>query len=564
MLSALFDHVVSKIEKQGVQNVRALLAVPTDPTHGDLALPCFALAKARRLAPSAVANDIALALEPDEIIASAVAQGPYVNILLHAAVFAQAAIASAGLAIKKPASTAPVMVEYFHANTHKAVHIGHIRIISLGESLCRLLEATGQSVIRVNYQGDIGPHVAKALWALLQLGKDWRAQVPPTRRAVWLANLYVAGNMASATNETVAQAIREINKKIYTGDTELVALWQETRQWCLHEFIEIYERWGVKYDRLYFESEVESAGKQLADDLLRKGVLEKSQGAIIANLEDEHLNVVVVITADGTPLYSAKDLALAELKIKEYPTLVRSLHVVGHEQELYFKQLLAIFKRGQFALANVSEHVVTALVRLAEGKMSSRAGNVIMYVDLFDRLINLASTETRTRHTNWDDATITKKAEVIALAGLKFFLLKSEPNREIVFDAKEVLRFDGDTGVYLLYTYARCRSLERKAGELAGVVQFDTLREAEERVLIRILAQYADVVTRAANERKPSLLAAYLLDCAHAFNAFYHKHPVISADTDTVATSRLVLVGAVRQTMQAGLKLLGIATVEEM
>ncbi len=572
-------HINGILEEQGIEGARELLVIPQEVGRGDIALPCFVLAKTKQVAPNMVAAEIAGTIKPDAVIARVEAVGPFVNFFFKDEVLAKMALENAGQ-VMAPEKTnhAPVMVEFFHANTHKAVHLGHLRNISLGESLCRLLEAVGEKVVRANYQGDIGPHVAKCLWALKKFGE----KIPSDRKSAWLASLYVRGNTASEADENAKQEIREVNKKIYAHDASWEKLYQETRQWCLEDFQEIYKNWGVKYDRFFFESEVEEAGKKLAEQLLERGVLEKSQGAIIANLELEGLPVIVVITGDGTPLYAAKDLALAELKHKEYPELARSLHLVGHEQELYFKQLLAIFKRGKFALAEISEHAVYALVRLPEGKMSSRSGNVVTYFDIMDKLVALATEEATKRHAEWSEELVAKTSLVVALAGLKFSLLKSEPNKEIVFDEKAALQFEGDTGPYLLYSYARCRSIQRRAGPAASAPQLRRLalwlrlligvpapaspasfKEPAERALLRHLLQFSDKVNAAAAERRPSTLAAYLLETAQLFNTFYHQHKVLEAPPE-IRTARLQLVYAVAKTLHEGLRLLGIETVEEI
>src|SRR3989338_2170318 len=229
------------------------------------------------------------------------------------------------------------MVEYFHANTHKGVYIGHVRNICLGESLCRMLEFSGSKVVRVNYQGDIGPHVAKCLWGILNLKE--KVGVPPQQnRLRWLGNVYVEANKLIEGNEQLEAETKQLLLRIYSGDKELNKLWKETRQWCLDEFNDMYRDFGVNYNEFYFESEVEFEARKISQQLLKDGVAKESDGAIIMDLKPYMLGVFILLTKDGTALYSSKDIALARKKISKYK-LDRFVHVVGREQELHFKQL---------------------------------------------------------------------------------------------------------------------------------------------------------------------------------------------------------------------------------
>lgn len=565
-MDRIFEYLTHRLSTLGVAPELIDFEPTPRPELGDIAVPCFLFAKEMKRPPAEIARGLAAGFTPDDILTHVEAIGPYLNFTLAPAVWNAAAIKGVRSGVTRKRGD-QIIVEFFHANTHKAVHIGHLRNLCLGSAIANLLEADGYEVVRVNYQGDIGPHVAKCLWALQKSGqKQPPFGLPPS---LWLAQLYVEGHRQFEDDPKVAAEIREVNKKIYAGDPVLRRLWEETRAWCLEDFEILYHRFGVRFDRLYFESEVEERAQSLARELLERGVLCESQGAIIADLTDAGLDVLVIITGDGTPLYGAKDLALAELKTREYPKAHRSLHVVGHEQEFYFKQLLEIFKRGKFTLGDKSEHLVYALVRLPEGKMSSRGGTVVTYYDVWEKLFERALAEVEVRHGGrnepvWDEKKRLHTAERIALAALRIGMLRSESNREIVFDWDEAMRLEGDTGPYLLYTYARIQSIFRKAGERDPRANLALLTSPEECLVIRSLAAFPRAISVATTARKPNLLVTALFDVAHAFNEFYHAQRVLEAESAELKKSRLMLCNAVAQTLERGLGLLGIEVVEEM
>lgn len=588
-----------------VSHDQVKLEIPPSSDLGDFAIATFSLAKVCAKSPQMIAGGVAAALSGDDVIASAVAVGPYINVALTDA--------SRGLAIgavqeflSKPTKREKdtTLIEYFHANTHKAVHIGHVRNFTMGEAIARLLEWSGKNVVRVNYQGDIGPHVAKCIWGfmrlcgggegdprgmsdagipdeLARLASDVRCRRAGEGQGAWLSRVYSAAHHASEHSEEIAAEIKDINKKLYDGDPELVKVWKLTREWCLADFERMYQEFGVKFDRLYFESEVEKRGLELVRELVKKGVAKESQGALIMDFSDTDLGVLVLVTGVGIALYGAKEVALAELKTKEYKNIAKSLHLVGEEQTLYFKQILETLKRMQSPLAHKSEHIVYGLVRLPEGKMSSREGTVVLYDDLFNELVHLSREETHSRHTEWDEKRVDTVARAIALAAIKFEMLKADGRKTIIFDTKRAIDLHGDTGPYLLYTFARINSILRRVKESPprsewertspplskggrGGVNWSLINTSEERAVLSLLMRTGDVVSQAAVEYRPSLLLHHLLDLVKTFNTFYHEHRVLEAETPALRDARLMLVRTVGEQLTVGLGFLGISTLDEM
>ncbi|MBI2141035.1 arginine--tRNA ligase [Candidatus Woesearchaeota archaeon] len=575
-----FREAIADLLKPGIgveaAEIDSKIEVPADDSLGDYAFPCFSLAKAMKKSPAAIAMEIAAAIGNDAakslLIDRVQPAGPYVNFFVNKKELAAAVIGEANKSRdsygsgKKTGKTA--MVEYFHANTHKAVHIGHVRNICLGESLCRILEFSGNKVVRVNYQGDIGPHVSKCLWGILNL-KDKIGSPPQQNRLRWLGNVYVEANKLIEGNEQLEGETKQLLLRIYEGDKDLNKLWKETRQWCLDEFNEMYRDFGVKYNELYFESDMEFEARKISRQLLKDGIARESDGAIIMNLKPYKLGVFVLLTKDGTALYSSKDIALARKKMSKY-ALDRSIHVVGREQELHFKQLfktLELIGSREKEFAAKSYHLIYGLVMLPTGKMSSRAGSVVFYDDLRDELLSLASAEVKKRHSDWNESQIAAAAKKIAFAALKFGMINRDNDKELVFDWEQAMKLEGETGPYVQYAYARICSIFRKYGKSLpqpDKIDYSQLATtAAEIKVIKLIREFPTVVAAAAAQLKPALLSRYLLDLAQSFSNFYNDCPILTAE-DNAREARLLLCSAVKQVLENGLKLLAIDVLEEM
>jgi len=442
-----------------------------------------------------------------------------------------------------------LMFEFAHPNTHKAFHIGHLRNITTGETLSRLHEMSGAKVIRVNYQGDVGLHIAKALWGIKNIGfsdpKDVR------KRAEFLGKAYSTGATAYEKDEETKEEIHAINEKIYDkSDIELNKLYTETRKWSLDYFDEIYERVYSKFDRFYFESECAESGKKIALDALKKGILEKSEGAIIFRGSKYGLHDRVFVTGKGVPTYEGKDMGLAKLQFSEYnPDLL--IHTVGPEQTDYFK---VIFKALEFIMPEIKGrelHIPYGWVRLREGKMSSRSGNVILGEDILNEAKENIIKNYKTKG---------EIAEQVAVAAVKYSFLKTGLNQDIAFDLNESISLEGNSGPYLQYTYARSQSVLSKSKKSAKFKTPDTLEE-EELVILRKLSQFQEIIIDATKNYSPNVLCTYLYDLASKFNTFYNKHKIIGSENEDF---RILLTFGVGQVLKNGLNLLGIDSPERM
>lgn len=525
----------------------------------------FLVAKTKNQNPVEVAKNLATKIN-HKYLEKAEAKGPYINLFLNNKLY----IGSIKKMLKEKEkygrskkTNKNYMVEYFHANTHKGVHVGHIRNISLGESLCKILEFAGNKVIRVNFQGDIGPHVAKCLWGFINLHHQ---KEPKTHKGTWLGKVYAEASMQIKDHPELEEQVQDINLKLYSKDKEMTKIWERTRQWCLDDFEEFYKEFGVKFDELYFESQSETIGKKMVYELLEKGVVKKDNGAIIIDLKDDGLGVFVLLTKEGYPLYSTKDLGLAKLKFDKYK-IDKSIHVVGREQELHFKQLFKLFEKMGFEkAAKTSYHLIYGLVMLPEGKMSSREGTMILYQDLNEKLLETSNEEVKKRHKDWEEKEMKKVANTIAMGALKFSMIRREPNKELVFDWNEALKLEGDTGPYIQYAVVRALGILRKAKEMKEKPKLSVGHSfnSQEKDLVNKLNQSQDIIQKSSRDLAPHLVANYLLEVANLFNKFYDASSVLNADSTNVLRTRLALVQATNYVLKTGLSLLGISCPERM
>lgn len=515
-----------------------------------------------------------------------------------------------------------IIVEFAHPNTHKAFHIGHLRNITTGECMVRLFESQGHTVIRANYQGDVGLHIAKCLYGILNFQfpifnlqtLDEIRKLSVSKKVEFLGKVYAAGSKAYDESDEAKKQIGEINKQIYAKDEAIYGLYQETRQWSLDYFETIYKRVGTVYDRYYFESEAYEPGKITVLEGLKKGIFQESDKAIIFPGDKFGLHKRVFITGEGNPTYEAKDMGLAPLQFGEYhPDLI--VHCVGPEQASYFQVVFEALSQLYPQLRGREYHLIYGWVRLKEGKMSSRSGNVILGEWLLDEakkeIKNILETST-TKDIEIDISDISEKA---AVAAVKYAFLKTSLNSETVFDLKESVNLNGDSGVYLLYTYARCKSVLRKAHDLqnpksqipnpkqgsnsnnqnpkdvenwilANLLEGGRPKamtpsrwfaiNPEEHSVSRLLLQFPDIVKEATENLAPNLLCKHLFELAQAYNLFYQKNQILpknisdlgdlsnSSDLMIKTQLRLALTAATAQVLRNGLYLLGIATVERM
>ena len=554
-------------------HVHALIETPPNPEMGDYAFPCFTLAKQFRKAPPLIAQELERALGEEQAQhpewESVQALGPYLNVSIRTEALAQAVLPEvwSGAYFQQPSQVQRerVMIEFSQPNTHKGFHVGHLRNVSLGDSLVRIFRYNGYDVVGANYIGDVGTHIAKCLWAYRQT-----EQMPPeTGRGEWLGDLYTEATLKleDAPPEQAKQYQQEIGQiltELEAGEPTITELWDKTRQWSMEEFDEIYRWLDVHFDRVFYESEVDEEGKQMVLAGAEAGPFVHSEGAIGIDLEPEGLGFFLLLKSDGNTLYSTKDLALAKRKFEEFG-VERSIYVVGMEQTLHFKQVFATLQRMGYTQAEKCFHLPYALVTLPSGKMSSRAGNVILFSQLREQMMRfLKSGPLQDRVQEWPESEVTATAHQVAVAAIKYGMLSQDPNKQITFSMEDWLRAEGDTGVYLTYAYVRIRSIGRQVGPASAEADLSPLQHPNEKRLLRHMLDFNQVVWSAGEQFKPSLIAHALFELAKDFSRAYNTCPVKQAETAALRDARLLLFHGVAETLKQGLGLLGITTPERM
>lgn len=462
-----------------------------------------------------------------------------------------------------------VMFEFSQPNTHKAFHVGHLRNVILGDAICRIFEAAGYDVIRANYIGDIGLHVIKWLW---NYQKYHAGEEPGEDKTRWMGDLYAEAVRRLDQNPELEIEVRQLFNRWDKRDPEVVALWEKTRQWSIEGFEQIYQTLGVRFDHVYFESEVEEPGKELVDELIERGIAidERPDGPVIIRIDDilglkkEKYRVLVILRSDGTSLYATKDLPLAIKKFEQF-NLDRSVYVIDVRQSLYLQQIFKTLEIMGYEWAKNCVHLAYEIVNLPGNvTMSSRDGTVVLLEDLIREAVQRATQVVEEKNPELPDGIKAKVARQVALGAIKYPMLARENNKIVTFDWQSALDFNGHAAPYIQYAHVRANSILRRAGvsTLEPVTPTHELTN-EEIELIDLISRVPAEVQRAAEEYKTLQITNLAYDLAKAFNDFYNACPVINAEPN-IRDFRLSLVGAARQALANLLYLLGIDAPEVM
>lgn len=521
-----------------------------DFAHGDYASNvALAYAKQLKTHPRSLAEKLAAAARSAEGVARVEVAGPgFINFTLAPAVFAgTAAAANSGWGKNETLAKRVVLMEYTSPNLFKPLHIGNLIGNIIGESVSRLFEFSGADVKRINYPSDIGLPVAKCVWGLMKTGGD-----PHDINA--LGEAYRVGNAAYEAD--AKEEIDAINKALYEdSDPKLTTLREAGIDTSRKHLDALCEKLGTTFDYVFFESDTGPIGKRIVEE--HPAVFEKSDGATVYKGEKVGLHTRVFVNSAGLPTYEAKDLGNFELKRTQYPEWQRSYIVVGNEQKEYLKVVFAAIREVfPEAKEKTLEHIANGFLTLTTGKMSSREGNVITGESLIGELEEVAkqhAADSRAEDTN-------KLAEEVAVAALKFQILKGGTSKDIVFDKERALSVEGDSGPYLQYTHARCHAIMEKAAEAKVKVEYDATQPPSE--LVRLIYRFPEIVLRAQEELEPHILANYLITVASAFNSWYAKEQIL--DGTDAAAHKVALTDITKWTLRNGLWLLGISAPEKV
>ena len=535
------------------------LIYPPDTNWGDFCLPIFELAKEKKIAPQIIADELKRKIDQDKkltsILSKVEATGAYLNFFVNSEYLANRVLndiikQKKRYGINNNGKNKVVVFEFSNVNTHKNFHIGHLRNLCFGESMTNIFKTNGYQSYPVSYINDFGIHVAKAIWSYKQgYSKD-------------LNKCYAQTVKEIEKNSEIMKEVGVIMSDIEKHQGENYALWKETRRISLKAIDDIYKKNKIKFKKVYYESKVINNGLKIVKKLIDKKILILSQGAVIADLEKYGLNVLPIIRSDGTALYPVADLALTEIKAQDFKNLSNSYVVVDIRQGLYFKQLSKILELADYK--QKLNHLPYEFVTLPEGMMSSRSGNAVPYIDLYNEILECLKKETRKRHGEWSDKKIDKNCSELAVAILKFEMLKISPQKIIIFNINEAIKFDGFSAIYVLYGLVRIKSIIRKAKfKNSGKFRFDLLTDKREKELILYLAKYPEIIIRTEKKQDQSEIAKYLFELLKLFNDYYQQVRILQSEVD-IKKSRLFLLSSILVVVENALDILGIKSLSEI
>lgn len=488
---------------------------------------------------------------------------------------------------KQATADAPfVMVEYSSPNTNKPLHLGHVRNNLLGYSIARILEASGNRVFKTNIVNDRGIHICKSMLAWQRWGNGATPESTGKKGDHLIGDFYVLFDKhykaeltalmnegktkeeAEAASPLMADA-RAMLRRWEDGDEEIRSLWSTMNSWVYAGFDETYKRMGVSFDEIYYESETYLLGKEEVLRGLKEGkFVQDPDGSVWADFTDEGLDRKILLRSDGTSVYITQDIGTAKMRFDKHP-IDKMVYVVGNEQEYHFKVLSLLLDRLGYAFGKGLVHFSYGMVELPDGKMKSREGTVVDADDLMDEMVATARAiaEEQGKGKDMPAEEAAEVARRVGLGSLKYFILKVDPRKNMTFNPKESIDFNGNTGSFIQYTYARIRSLLRKAEEL-GIALPATFAgltiSTKEQELIAKVAEYADVVEEAARTYSPAVIANYVYDLVKEYNQFYHEFSILKEENEELRAFRLALSDVVARTIASGFSLLGIEMPERM
>jgi arginyl-tRNA synthetase len=447
-----------------------------------------------------------------------------------------------------------IMVEYTDPNPFKIFHIGHLMTNAIGESISRIIENSGAKTIRACYQGDVGMHVAKTVWAILK-NNNYTPDIK------YLGDMYALGAKEYEENENAKKEITEINKKIFDrSDKEINKVYDAGRKLSLEYFDGIYEKLGTSFNNFFFESEVSDDGIKIVNKFLEKGIFEKSEGATIFPGEKYGEHTRVFINSHGLPTYEAKEMGLTLKKFEIYPNLHQSIVVSANEINAYFKVIIAAMKNIDTTIASKMKHIGHGILRPSTGKMSSRKGNVVSATDLIQEFKDLVDEKMKDRDFPKEEKE--KISEMIAIAGIKYMILRQAPGGDVIYDPHKAISFEGDSGPYLQYATVRAKTVLKKASDMGINKDIKYIPESAT-VFEKKLLRFPEILERARHEYAPQFITSYLTDLAGEFNSYYANNQIIDKDNKESAY-RVALTKAFVDVMVNGLWILGIKVPERM
>ena len=581
-----------------------VLQVPPKPEMGDLAFPLFAYAKAFSKAPNVLAQELSARInaisedpnanKPD---GEAFALGPYMNVRVNmdsvvSQMYGKIKAGGASYGHSNLLGTKKVMIEFSCPNTNKPLHLGHVRNDCIGQSMSQILKACGADVMKVNLINNRGVHICKSMLAYQKFGNGETPESSGIKGDHLVGNYYVrfaeweahelekdtAANIAKGMSEEEAKALAKkengpdmeaqaMLRKWEQGDQQVMELWRLMNGWTLDGVAKTYERTGISFDKYYYESDTYKLGKDKVLEGLERGIFQKADdGSVYIDNSDIGLDRKILLRRDGTSIYITQDIGTAINRHEDWP-FDSLIYVVASEQNYHFKVLFHVLEKLGYSWAKDLHHLSYGMVFLPEGKMKSREGTVVDADNLIDDLTKMAKDQILEKGREGDLDDVDGTAHKIALGALNYYILQFNPNKDFVFNPKESLSFNGNTGPYLQYMGARISSMLRKYDEAAYLdVAFipAVLSLEDEREMLKMLASFPEVVGKACTQYDPSIVCAFLYDLSKKFSHWYHDNQILKADTPELVKARVSLCEMVLQVMKNAFDLVGIPFLEKM
>ena len=561
MKNQIVNLLSQNIEVLTSEEISQLIEIPPKPEMGDFAFPCFRLAKSYHKAPPMIAQDLKESIGDQAFLSEIKVIGGYLNFYVDKAQYAQQIIDKYNNATDYGCSDQgkdkTICIDYSSPNVAKNFHVGHLRTTIIGNSLYKIFSKLGYKVVRINHLGDWGTQFGKLIVAY----KKWGSREAVEEKGIEeLMDIYVKFHEEAEKDDSLNDEARAWFLKMEQGNEEALEIWKWFRDISLKEFMRVYNILGMEFDSFagesFYRDKTADVIKRLTDD----GLLKESQGAMIVPLDEYDMPPCIVAKKDGSSIYATRDLA-AILYRKATYNFDRCLYVTGLEQKLHFAQVFKVIELMGNDYAKNLVHIPYGLVSLKSGKISSRKGNVIFAEDLLRESINKTTSIIEEKNPDIPDKE--EVAKQVGIGAIIFNDLYNQRIKDVIFDWNKLLNFDGETGPYVQYTYARASSVLRKIGEVPDTIDYTLLTDEASIGLLKEIERYPQVIKDAAERYEPSVIARYSIDLAHAFNKFYHECQ-INVEDETTKYTRTNVVKIARYIIKDALSLLGIQCPEQM
>ncbi len=562
MKNKVIDLLAQYIDGLSKEEIAAAIEIPPKSDMGDFAFPCFKLAKVYRKAPPMIAQELQSKIEQPDFLSEIRVVGGYLNFFVDKSQFSKQIVDNYLKATDFGSSTEgngkTICIDYSSPNVAKNFHVGHLRTTIIGNSINNIYRKLGYNVVRINHLGDWGTQFGKLIVAY----KKWGSKEAIEKNGISeLMKIYVKFHDEAEHDDSLNDEARAWFTKMEHGDEEALAIWKWFREISLKEFLRVYDMLGIEFDSYAGESFYNDKMAAVIEELKEKGLITLSDGAQIVNLEEYNMPPCLITKKDGSSLYATRDISAALYRKKTYD-FDKCIYVTGLEQKLHFAQWFKVIELMGYDWYKNLMHVPYGLVSLKGGKLSTRHGNVIYAEDILNESIHKIETIINEKNPELPDKE--QVAKQVGIGAILFNDLYNQRIKDVVFDWDKILNFDGETGPYVQYTYARAASVLRKTGDVSSEnIDYSVLTDEYTMALLKVIDRYPAVIKDAAEKLEPSVIARYSMDLAQTFNKFYHECQIMVED-ENVKIARVNVVKITKNILKDALRLLGISCPEQM